>query len=356
MPMQGSLSIERMCQIGQVSRASFYRSLKETIPAEEDMEVRSAVQKIVLEHRRRYGYRRVTAELRRRGMLVNHKRVARIMREDNLLAMQPRSFVVTTDSDHKLEVFLNLASRMKLTGLNQLWVSDITYIRLKREFVYLAVILDGHSRKVVGWALEPTLAARLPLAALEDAIAVRQPPPGLVHHSDRGVQYASGDYIRMLEKHHIIASMSRPANPYDNASCESFFKTLKREEIYANQYQDLDHLRANIEEFIERYYNPCRLHSALGYRPPNEFEHASLTETTSVGATMSFFRHEKIYRSDVAGKPTEIDSPDHRTDESSTGYSLAGWSPPEPASASPAEKHSEKEDAVLEVKIDQRKV
>jgi putative transposase len=252
MPMQGSLSIERMCQIGQVSRASFYRSLKEEMPIEEDMEVRSEVQKIVFEHRRRYGYRRVTAELRRRGMLVNHKRVARIMREDNLLAMQPRAFVVTTDSDHQLEVYLNLASRMKLTGLNELWVADITYIRLRSEFVYLAVILDGYSRKVVGWALERTLAARLPVAALEDAIAERQPPPGLVHHSDRGVQYASGEYIRILDKHQIIPSMSRPANPYDNASCESFFKTLKREEIYANHYQDIDHLRANIEEFIER--------------------------------------------------------------------------------------------------------
>jgi hypothetical protein len=150
----------------------------------------------------------------------------------------------------------------------------------------------------------------------------------------------------MLNKHQIIPSMSRPANPYDNASCESFFKTLKREEIYANEYRDLDHLKENIEEFIERYYNRCRLHSALGCRPPEEFERAALTETISLGATMSFFRHEKIYRSDVDGKPTEVDSPDHRLDESSAGYSLAGWSPPEPASASPTEKHSGKEEAV----------
>jgi transposase InsO family protein len=164
---------------------------------------------------------------------------------------------------------------MKLTGINQLWVADITYIRLQAEFVYLAVILDGYSRKVVGWALERTLATRLPLAALEQAIVERQPPPGLVHHSDRGVQYASGDYVRTLSKHHLIPSMSRPANPYDNASCESFIKTLKREEIYANQYRDLDHLRANIEEFIERYYNRRRLHSALGYQSPEEFEQAA---------------------------------------------------------------------------------
>jgi putative transposase len=345
--MQGSLSIERMCQIAGVSRASFYRSLKEELPQDEDVEVRSQIQKIVLEHRRRYGYRRVTAELRRRGLLVNHKRVARLMREDNLLAVQPRAFIVTTDSDHRLEVYLNLASRMKLTGMNQLWVADITYIRLKSEFVYLAVILDGYSRKVVGWALERTLEARLAMAALEAAIAERQPPPGLVHHSDRGVQYASGGYIRLLDKHRIMPSMSRPANPYDNASCESFFKTLKREEIYATQYRDLDHLRGNIEEFIQRYYNRCRLHSALGYRSPEEFEAAAATpETTFQGATMSFFRHEKIYRSDVRRKPAKADFPDYRLDESSAGYSSAGWSPPEPASPSPAEKHFHEEGAL----------
>jgi putative transposase len=340
MPMQGSLSIERMCQLARVSRPGFYRSLQEQMPVEEDMEVRSAIQTIALEHRRRYGYRRITRELRRRGMLVNHKRVARILREDGLLGLQPRAFVVTTDSRHDLEVYLNLASRMKLTGMNQLWVAYITYIRLRAEFVYLAVILDAYSRKVVGWALERTLAARLPIAALEHALAERQPPPGLVHHSDRGVQYASGDYVRILRKHQMIPSMSRPANPYDNASCESFMKTLKREEIYANQYQDLDHLRANVEEFIEQYYNRCRLHSALGYLPPEEFEQAAQTGTTSAGATMSFFRHAEIYRSDRKKEPTEAGSPDHRFDESPAGYSSAGWSPPEPASASPTEDHS----------------
>jgi len=239
---------------------------------EEAMEVRSAIQQIVLEHRRRYGYRRVSAELRRRGMLVNHKRVARIMREDNLLAVQPRQFVVTTDSNHDLEVYLNLASRMKLSGINQLWVADITYIRLQAEFVYLAVILDAYSRKVVGWALGRTLASRLAIAALEQAIKKRQPPLGVVHHSDRGVQYASDEYVAVLEKHGMIPSMSRPANPYDNASCESFIKTLKREEIYANEYEDLEHLLANLEQFIEQYYNRQRLHSALGYSSPEEFE------------------------------------------------------------------------------------
>ena len=167
-----------MCQLAEVSRAGFYRTLQEQRPVEEEMAVRSAIQQIALEHRRRYGYRRISAELRRRGMRVNHKRVARIMREDNLLAMQPKAFVVTTDSSHELEVYLNLASRMKLTGIDQLWVADITYIRLQAEFVYLAVILDAFSRKVVGWALERTLASRLAIAALEQAIAKRQPPRG----------------------------------------------------------------------------------------------------------------------------------------------------------------------------------
>ncbi len=239
-------------------------------------------------------------------MLVNHKRVARIMREDNLLAVQPRAFVVTTDSHHQLEVYLNLASRMKLTGINQLWVADITYIRLHREFVYLAVILDSFSRKVVGWELDRTLATRLPMAALECAIAERKPPPGLVHHSDRGVQYASGDYVTVLRKHQMIPSMSRPANPYDNASCESFLKTLKREEIHANEYRDLDHLRANIEEFHRALLQSsagCTRPWAIGRRrssskPP--------TETPSTGASMSFFRHAEIFRSDVVVDPTKL--------------------------------------------------
>ena len=266
------------------------------------------------------------------------------MREDNLLAVQPKSFVITTDSDHELEVCLNLASRMKLTGVNQLWIADITYIRLHREFVYLAVILDAFSRKVVGWELGRMLTARLPIAALEKAVADRQPLPGVVHHSDRGIQYACGEYVDVLRKHDMIPSMSRPANPYDNASCESFMKTLKREEIYASEYRDLDHLRENVAAFIDIYYNRVRLHSALGYRPPEEFEKAAGPATISQGAAISFFRHGEIYQSDVAskakGKPAETGSPDHRLDESPTGYSSAGCSPAEPASASPDRDHS----------------
>ena len=294
MPLQGSLSIERMCELARVSRASFYRSLKEQRPAEEETEVRSAIQQIALEHRRRYGYRRVCAELRRRGMQVNHKRVLRMMRRDNLLALRRRRFVVTTNSNHKFEVYLNLARRMKLSGMDQLWIADITYIRLQAEFVYLAVILDAFSRKVVGWALDRTLANRLTIAALEQAIAQRRPRPGLVHHSDRGLQYARGEYVAVLEKFGIVASMSRPANPYDNASCESFMKTLKREEIYANRYDNLEQLRTNIEEFIEQYYNQQRLHSALGYRSPEEFERQSERgNSDSPGATVEFVVHNE---------------------------------------------------------------
>ena len=301
MSLQGNLSVERMCYLAGVSRAGFYRRLQETAPVEEELEVRAAIQQIALEHRRRYGYRRITAELRRRGLVINHKRVARIMREDNLLALQPRAFAATTDSTHELQVYLNLASRLELTGVNQLWVADITYIRLQGEFVYLAVVLDAWSRKVVGWALDRTLTARLPRTALEQAIRDRQPLGGLVHHSDRGVQYASGEYVGVLSAHRMIPSMSRPANPFDNASCESFIKSLKQEEIYANQYRDIDDLRGNIAAFINDYYNRVRLHSALGYRPPEEFERTTTMASRSLGARMSFLRHEEIYRSEGGG-------------------------------------------------------
>ena len=344
MSLQGSLSIERMCQLAQVSRAGFYRSSQEPPPVKEEMELRAAIQQIVLEHRRRYGYRRVAAELRRRGFQVNHKRVARLMREDNLLAVQPRAFVVTTDSKHELEIYVNVASRLKLTGINQLWVADITYIRLQTEFVYLAVVLDAFSRKVVGWALERTLAARLAKAALEQAIAERQPPPGLFHHSDRGVQYASDEYMKVLGEHQITPSMSRPANPYDNASCESFIKTLKQEEIYVNQYRDLEDLRAHIAEFIDQYYNRCRLHSALGYKTPEEFEQSFAENTVAAAASMSFSRQGEDYRPDARKEERSDELVAPQTigiDESPAGYSLMSCSPAELISASPAVADSE---------------
>ena len=346
MPLQGSLNIEQMCQLATVSRAGFYRFLQEAAPVEEEMEVRSMIQTIVLEHRHRYGYRRVARELHVRGFQVNHKRVMRLMREDNLLAVQPRAFVVTTDSQHDLAVSLNLAWRLKLTGINQLWVADMTYIRLQTEFVYLAIVLDAFSRKVVGWELGRDLSSRLCQAALAKALVQRQPRPGLVHHSDRGMQYAACDYVGLLEKHHITPSMSRPGNPYDNATCESFMKTLKREEIYAEKYRDLEHLQTNLEAFIEQYYNRCRLHSSLGYCSPEKFEQTaeevSAVASFTDAASMSFFRHEEVFRSD--GECRTDHSPAHRLDEPPAGYSWAGCSPAEPACALPAADDSAGED------------
>jgi putative transposase len=292
MPLQGGLSVERMCQLAQVSRAGFYRYLRGAWPAEEEIALRSAVQDIVMEHQWRYGYRRVTAELRLRGMIVNRKRVARIMREDNLLAVRREHLLAVQRSVRAARVYLNLASRIKVCGPNQLWIADITYIRLSNEFVYLAVVLDAFSRKVVGWSLGRSLRAKLPLSALEQAIANRQPPPGVVHHSDQGVQYASHLYMRKLHDHRMLPSMSRPANPYDNATCESFLKTLKREEIHATVYHDFEHLHQGLEEFIEQYYNRCRLHSALGYRSPEGFEieaDQARPGATPAGPIVTFF-------------------------------------------------------------------
>jgi len=282
-----------MCSLAGVSRASYYRHLVVVAPDEEEMAVRQAIQEIVLAHHRRYGYRRVTKDLHNRGMMINHKRVLPIMREDNLLAIRYRKFILTTDAQHDCQVYLNLAARMTLTGVNQLWVADITYIRLRAEFVYLAVVIDRFSRKAVGWALNRALAARMTVAALQQAIRRRQPPPGLVHHSDRGIQYACTDYVEALKTSGIIPSMSRPGNPYDNAFCESFMKTLKQEEIYCNQYRDFEELSEHLEEFIDHYYNRLRLHSALGYRTPEEFERDAAGAATPGGvqeaATLKYF-------------------------------------------------------------------
>jgi transposase InsO family protein len=239
------------------------------------MEIRDVMQKIAVEFPA-YGYRRMTAELRKRGFDINHKRVLRMMREDNLLCVQRRKFMVTTDSRHNLPVYPNLAKQMVLKAINQLWVADITYIRLQVEFVYLAVVLDAFSRRVIGWALGRTLEAELALSALRMALEERKPQPGLVHHSDRGVQYASQEYVGLLKEHQAQISMSRKGNPYDNAACESFMKTLKYEEVYRNEYRDFHEARASIQEFLERVYNQKRLHSALGYLPPAEFENGAV--------------------------------------------------------------------------------
>jgi len=263
--------VNALCQMTGVSRAGFYRSRLPRRAWPVEMEIRDQMQKVALESPA-YGYRRITAELERRGLLVNHKRVLRMMREDNLLCVRRRKFVITTDSRHHLPVYPNLARQTVPTAINQLWVADITYIRLLTEFIYLAVVLDAFSRRVIGWALGRTLEAGLAVSALRMALEKRKPPPGLVHHSDRGVQYASQDYTDLLKRHQVQISMSRKANPYDNAACESFMKTLKYEEVYCNEYRDFREARAGIGKFLESIYNRKRLHSALGYLPPAEFE------------------------------------------------------------------------------------
>jgi len=261
-----------MVELSQISRSRFYRDEPaDGRRADPDLELRDAIQRIALEMPS-YGRPRITAELRRRGWTVNPKRVYRLMREDNLLCVRRRKFVATTDSAHGLPVYPNLARAMVLTDVDQLWVADITYIRLREEFVFLAVILDAYSRRVIGWELDRTLEARLTLAALRMALARRTAPPALVHHSDRGVQYASGEYTALLKSHRVQSSMSRKANPWDNAACESFLKTLKYEEVYRSEYRDLAEARASIQRFLDQVYNRQRLHSALGYLPPVEFE------------------------------------------------------------------------------------
>jgi putative transposase len=276
-----------MCELAGASRAGLYRYRPGLPGPELDMALGDTIQRIALEFPS-YGWRRMTAELQRRGWAVNHKRVYRRMREDNLLCLRKRKFVVTTDSDHGLPVYPNLARAITLTGLDQLWVADLTYIRLELEFIYLAVILDAFSRRVIGWALDRTLETALTLQALRMALGRRRPVSGLVHHSDRGVQYASLDYTQLLQEQGIRISMSRQANPWDNAACESFLKTLKYEEVYRTEYRDLADARAGIGAFLEKMYNQKRLHSALGYLPPAEFERGLLSQTNKEAASRQF--------------------------------------------------------------------
>ena len=270
---QGGLPVERLCALAGVSRAGYYRHWQASAPRREETAVRDAIQRLALAHRH-YGYRRIAAQLRREGMAVNRKRVLRLMREDNLLCLRKRPFVpVTTVSRHGWRVVPNLARGLQPTGLDQLWVADITYVRLAETFAYLAVVIDAFSRRVLGWALETHLDVSLALAALDMALAARRPAPdSLIHHSDRGVQYACEDYTAKLAAHCIQPSMSRVGNPYDNAKAESFMKTLKHEEVDGRDYRDVATARGSIAPFLEEVYNRQRLHSALGYRSPVEFE------------------------------------------------------------------------------------
>ncbi len=280
------LTIARMVELGRVSRSGFYRFDEDDGRAkpDPDMDLRDTIQRIALQWPC-YGRPRITAELRRRGWTVNPKRVYRILREDNLLCVRKRKFIVTTDSSHGRRIYPNLAAEMVVTDVDQLWVADITYIRLQEEFVFLAVILDACSRRVIGWALERTIEDDLTLTALRMALSQRAIQPGLVHHSDRGSQYASTDYTELLKAHGIDISMSRKGNPWDNATCESFMKSLKYEEVLRNEYRNLGEARRCIVRFLEQVYNEKRLHSALGYRPPAEFEQALLAAKQTAAST-----------------------------------------------------------------------
>jgi len=280
------LSVVQMCEVAGFSRAGYYRFQHPEKPARMDLDLREEMQKIAVEWAS-YGSRRMTRELKARGWDVNRKRVQRLMREDNLLCVAKRKFVVTTDSAHGLKVHPNLAASMVLTGVDQLWIADITYIRLEEEFVYLAVILDAYSRRVIGWHLGEGLDSSLTLTALRMALRERTVQPGLVHHSDRGVQYCSGDYTGLLEENGIQVSMSRKANPWDNAACESFMKTLKYEEVYRTEYRNLADARARIGEFLEKVYNEKRLHSALDYRSPMQFESTLPKQTAAAVVRVS---------------------------------------------------------------------
>ena len=264
------------CHTAEVSRAGFYRYLHQAKPKQADMLLRARLQELAVAHHRLRGYRMLTALLRREGQLVNRKRVLRLMREDNLLSLRRRKYVFTTDSAHTLPIYPNLARHAKLTAPNQLWVSDITFIRLRDEFIYLAVILDAYSRRVVGWDLGRTLHAELALGALRMALKQRSwKAEGLIHHSDRGVQYASAEYTALLDNNEIQISMSRRGNPYDNARAERFMRTLKEEEVHGAAYLNLEDARKRIGRFIEEVYNRKRLHSALRYLTPEEFEQHS---------------------------------------------------------------------------------
>lgn len=266
-----TMPVRQLCTLLGVSRSWYYDRPQTPTQAERDVALRDAIERIALEFPG-YGYRRVTKALEREGWTANHKRVLRVMRRESLLCQLKRRFVATTDSAHGLRTYPNALADAALTAPDQAWVADITYIRLPTAFAYLACLLDAFSRRCVGWHLSRTIDTGLTLAALERALADRQPAPGLIHHSDRGVQYASAAYVARLEAAGARLSMSGVGNPYDNAKAESFFSTLKREEVHLQHYHSFEDAAANLGRFIEDVYNRKRLHSSLGYRPPAEFE------------------------------------------------------------------------------------
>jgi putative transposase len=272
-----ALTVQDRCRLAGIPRSSYYRQheREKTRPDGVIQEIRQ----ICCEYPR-YGYRRVTKELVRRGVRANHKRILALMRKENLLCRIKRRFVHTTDSRHGLPIYPNVARSLVVTRPNELWVADITYVRLLRGFAYLAVILDAFSRRAVGWAMSMHIDTKLSLAALTMALEMRSLTTGLVHHSDRGVQYASSDYVALLKSKNIIISMSRKGNPYDNAMAESFIKTLKSEEVSLNEYETFSDAKQNIEHFIDLVYNNKRLHSAIGYQPPAEFEASYINRST----------------------------------------------------------------------------
>jgi putative transposase len=296
MRSQGGLSIQRMGELAGVGRASFYRHWEEREPAAAETELRGAIQRLALAHRY-YGYRRIAVLLQREGFVAGAKKVRRLMREDNLLAIRRRKFVATTDSNHCLRVWPNLAQYLRLTDINQLWVADFTFVRLEEEFVYLAVVLDAYSRRVIGWSLGQAMNSGLAAQALKKALGERRPSPGFVHHSDQGSQYAIMEYVDLLEASGAVLSMSHAGCPWENGRCESFIKTLKYEEIDARPYRTVEELAAHVEEFIERTYNPVRLHSALAYLSPVEFEQRQQRGKDAAAwlpASLSFPRHREI--------------------------------------------------------------
>jgi len=265
------MSIERLCSLMGVSRSWYYERPAVAKKAKKDVALRDAIERIVLRFPG-YGYRRVTAALRREGWAVNHKRVLRVMRRESLLCQLKRRFKVTTESAHSFKRYPNLIKDIEIDALDQAWISDITYIRLPTTFCYLAAILDAYSRRCVGWHLSRRIDTHLTLWALEMALAARQPEMGLIHHSDQGVQYASSEYVGRLEEAGALISMASVGNPYENAKAESFFRTLKMEEVYLKDYGNFEEAEQNIGQFIEEVYNEKRLHSSLGYLPPVEFE------------------------------------------------------------------------------------